>query len=180
MQNYKIVDKGGTHWISRSCCTGCFIFAKNYISGRWFVLANKRGAGCPNEVGKWNCVGGYVDYDETLEQSAIRETYEETGLKIYEEDLRYAGIFSTPIGNVQNITVKYYAKLKYEVDWYRQQLTIKHSEDNEVSEVRFIAINDIDNFDWAFNHRNIIMDLYKNRINIPWWKKIILWAYERI
>lgn len=39
--------------------------------------------------GKWNFPGGKMEYGETKEQCAIRETYEETGLKI--SDLFYHG-----------------------------------------------------------------------------------------
>jgi 8-oxo-dGTP diphosphatase len=37
---------------------------------------------CPPEAGCWSIVGGKVDFLETLEQCAIRETREEVGLEI--------------------------------------------------------------------------------------------------
>jgi len=41
---------------------------------------------------KWNGVGGKVENDETPEQSAIRETFEETGLMV--DNLFYHGVLN--------------------------------------------------------------------------------------
>lgn len=46
------------------------------------VLLLKRGPTAPWMPGKWNLPGGTVDSGETPEQTAIRETQEETGLEI--------------------------------------------------------------------------------------------------
>jgi 8-oxo-dGTP diphosphatase len=37
---------------------------------------------CPPEAGCWSIVGGKVDFLETLEQCAVRETREEVGLEV--------------------------------------------------------------------------------------------------
>jgi ADP-ribose pyrophosphatase YjhB (NUDIX family) len=39
------------------------------------------------EMGKWDLPGGFIEFDETLEQSVIREAKEELGVDIY--DLEY-------------------------------------------------------------------------------------------
>jgi 8-oxo-dGTP diphosphatase len=47
-----------------------------------------------NEPLGWALPGGFVDYGETLEQAAIREAKEETGLTI--QSLRLLGCYSDP------------------------------------------------------------------------------------
>src|SRR5262245_2461294 len=44
--------------------------------------------------GKWTFPGGYVDWSEPVDDAAIRETYEETGLKVALDGL--VGVYSYP------------------------------------------------------------------------------------
>lgn len=44
------------------------------------------------ELGKWACPGGFIEMDESLEESAKRELYEETGVKdVYLQQLKTFG-----------------------------------------------------------------------------------------
>ena len=52
------------------------------------LAMKKRGFG----VGRWNGVGGKVGPDETIEQSVIREAFEEIGVKISPENLNRVAI----------------------------------------------------------------------------------------
>src|SRR5688572_19885791 len=45
------------------------------------VLFTKRGRGAKNERGHWEIPGGDVEFGETLATAAVRETYEELGVK---------------------------------------------------------------------------------------------------
>ena len=49
--------KGKTFWVSPSMAAACFIFFEHY--GEVYVLANRRGTGCPDNVGLWCCPCGY-------------------------------------------------------------------------------------------------------------------------
>ena len=59
-------------WVPVDVATLCFIRKE----GKLLLILKKRGLG----KGKINAPGGRVEMDETLEQTAIRETQEEVGL----------------------------------------------------------------------------------------------------
>jgi len=56
-----------------------------------FVLIKRRN---PPFEGYWAIPGGFVEYGETVEEAAIREAEEETGLKV--ELLKLVGVYSKP------------------------------------------------------------------------------------
>ena len=73
MNNFPVIVDGKEYWISRSVAVAVTVFAN--VNGKKCVLANKRVSGLPNHVGQWNAVSGYIDYNETLKQAAIREVF---------------------------------------------------------------------------------------------------------
>ncbi|MBR6101067.1 MAG: NUDIX domain-containing protein [Ruminococcus sp.] len=64
------------------------------------------------DCGKWGIPGGLMEYGETLEQTAVREAKEETGLDIAVDALCgiYSGYFSRTTGN-QPITASFIAHI---------------------------------------------------------------------
>ena len=122
-------------------------------TGRWYVLANKREL---DEKHKWNCPAGYLDFDETIAECATREVYEETGLKISTDILHLVFINDNPKEARQNVTFRYVGLLDEKVEDLSKQLNDAHSEKNEVEDIKFIPIEDIDKYEWAFNHDNLI------------------------
>lgn len=161
MKNFKITAKEDNkeYWISRSCAVAMFVFS--IINGKLSVLANKRGSGTPDYQGYWNCPCGYLDWDETLIDAAKREVLEETGYEI--DNFTFLGINDSINENKQNITVRFYS---FVLNPTKSDFT--GGEENEVSEIKWIPVNELYKYDWAFNHDDIISNIVKNgfiRIN---------------
>ena len=151
LKNFPVRIKGKEYWISRSCAVVGLV-TKETENGLMF-LANKRGSGCPDYVGYWNVPCGYVDYDESLEEAVSREVFEETGLNTKPEDWEFLGINSDPKkSNNQTISVRWHTKYDEKMGGF----DTSHSEKDEVDEVKWIDINDIDDYNWAFNQYELL------------------------
>lgn len=57
----------------------------------------------PPFQGKWALPGGFVEVGETVENAAVRETLEETGLKV--QLLSLLGVYSDPVRDPRGHTV---------------------------------------------------------------------------
>ena len=146
----------GTYYVSRSCAAEAVVLCKK--DGVWHVLANKRGPGCFNNVGLWNVPSGYVDADETCEQTAVRETFEETGVSIYERNLTLYCLDSVPTGR-QNIVAVYYTVLNCEE---LPRTSDEYSEEGEISEIKWIPEMVFDDYRWiSENHIGRVKEIIK-------------------
>lgn len=156
MNNFPIEHNGETYWVSRSMAVSCFVFAR--INDSWCVLANQRGIGTPDYQGCWNVPCGYLDYNETTKEAAIRETYEETGVKL--KNATFWGFEDDPEENRQNVTFRYYAIID---DAQPSSVSLSTEalggEDNEVSSVAWIPIDTVADYEWAFDHDILIITL---------------------
>lgn len=123
------------------------------------VLTLKRGSGVNAEVGQWCLPCGYLDYDESAPEGAIREVWEEVGLdltKITETEYYQIGdmpwrIVTEPLGDPrQNIC------LHYGIIFRCKELP-KTSTDNcekdEVDEIVWKQLSEVENMTMAFNHQ---------------------------
>jgi len=149
MRNFPIKLGGKEYWISRSVAVCGFIFTT--VENKLCVLAVKRGKDCPDEVGKWCCPCGYLDYNETLKAACSREIIEESGLYVEEASLKQWRIDDKPNGK-QNVTVSYYDYNKY----YTEQVFIYNERSQEVDEIKWINVIDINQYEWAFDHEILI------------------------
>lgn len=156
MNNFPVQHEGKTYWVSRSMAVACFVFA--HINGKWCVLANQRGEGTPDFQGCWNVPCGYLDYNETTKEAAIRETYEETGVKL--DDVLFWGFNDDPEDNRQNVTFRYFTLIDDPQPSFASLSTeAMGGEENEVSSVAWIPLNNIADYDWAFEHDILILEL---------------------
>lgn len=164
MKNFSIIDDrtGREYWISRSIAVIAILFAYD-LKGKQYVLTVKRGKGTPDpEYVGANCLPcGYLDFDETTQEAAARELFEETGVKVNPEDLHLLSINDNPFDDKrQNVTFRYFIEIKgIPVEGISQILTSKFSEEDEIELIKFIPVTEIDNYKWAFNHDKIINQL---------------------
>jgi ADP-ribose pyrophosphatase YjhB (NUDIX family) len=163
MKNFPIIDKetGREYWISRSVAVLGIVKAidKNGVK---YILAEQRGTGTPDSeyIGKWCLPCGYLDFDETCKQAVAREVREETGINIHPENFELIAINDNPFDDKrQNITFRFRTELEGYIDDF--ELTDKFSETDEVMNIKWIDLREIDNFKWAFNHEKIIKKYYR-------------------
>ena len=161
MKNHPLINPktGKEEWISRAMAVLAIVLGKDK-DGNTYVLAQKRGKGTPDPefVGCWCLPCGYLDYNENLHQAIAREVLEETGVNVHPDNFELFYINDNPFSDKrQNVTFRFRTKLEgYIDDW---ELSNKNSETNEVSDIKWININEINNFDWAFNHNKIIKEI---------------------
>lgn len=162
---YKTIDnKELTLWYSRSVAVGLFLFAKDQFN-EWCVLACQRGNGAGSEVDKWNCPGGFVDFDETIYQAALRECYEETGVMTNLKDIKLAGIDSGFFNSDrQTISIRFYYISDKTVEELSKNFSFLYNEEDECKKIKFININHVNYYDWAFDHHRRILEIYDKYI----------------
>jgi 8-oxo-dGTP pyrophosphatase MutT (NUDIX family) len=160
MKNFPIVDTktGKEYWISRSVAVLTFVIARDE-EGYLYILATQRGKGTPDPeyVGAYCLPCGYVDYDETVAEAAVRELKEETGIIIPANHLTFKSYNDNPLSDKrQNITFRFEVWLRERIQDLEKKLSSRYSEKDEVSDIRFIKLKDIYEYNWAFNHKELI------------------------
>ena len=159
----ELINKCFIGWFSRSMATALFAFCKDE-EGDWCVLASERGEEAADFRGMWNCTCGYLDYDETTKECAVRECFEETGVKLPIESLIFIGYEDDPVkANRQNVTFRFAAKIEDRItsDF---KFSKEHNEGKEVGKIAWVKVKDIDNYEWAFNHKNRIVEIFNQVI----------------
>lgn len=180
MKNFKVVDKDGKeHWISRSSAVAVvpILVRKSFfgLHKDYYFLYEKRGPGCPDNIGKLVFPCGYLDYDETFREGGVRELYEEIGLKVDPRELKFCGINDSKTENLQNITHRYVVMLDYEdiikkldSEEINTDSKSRGGESNEVEMIGIVTLGEIidrpDN--WAFNHDSLARRAFRNLKNI--------------
>ena len=165
MKNFPIIDKetGREYWISRSVAVVVFFIAYDE-NGLKHILAVQRGSGTPDPefVGSWCLPCGYLDFDETLQQAASRELFEETGIKTNSNQFKLLYFNDDPKSDKrQNITFRYLHTSTTPLSLLKGLITTENCESNEVSNIEFIPINKVFEYKWAFNHDKLIRN-YEN------------------
>lgn len=160
MKNFPIKYEGKTYWISRAVAVVGYIFT--FDNGKLLVLANKRGKGTPNYQGYWNCPCGYLDFDETTREACVREIDEETNLTVNPNSLMLDSIQDDPTEDSnQNVTFRY-----WDFNTLYKALTVyaKGAEPDEVEDVEWIPVEELDNYQFAFNQEKTIKRIVKQHL----------------
>lgn len=163
IDNFRFYYRGNEFWYSRAVATSPFVFCKNK-EDKWCVLANKRGEGTLDYQGYWNVPCGYLAFGVDGEENCVKEIFEECGVSIEKEKLKLFSVNTNPSENKQNVSLRYIAMLDGTIDNF--SLTNENSEKNEVSDIKWIPLDEIDNYQWAFNHLNIIKEIKKSNFGI--------------
>ena len=102
--------------------------------------------------GHWALPGGFMEMDETIEQCAVRELEEETGIKIKTSDLTLLGVYSKvdrdPRG--RTISVAFLVELDEAVEVHGQ---------DDAEKAEWVIIQSA--YFGAFDHEEIYSDMFK-------------------
>jgi len=114
------------------------------------VLLVKRGE--EPDLGWWDIPGGYLDWNETLEEGASRELHEETGLIVDPNTFSLIGTFSNPNNKAKNQAVDLY----YITTHFSGEILI---DGEEILEANWFEIDNLPE-NVAFDHRLILEKLF--------------------
>lgn len=104
------------------------------------------------DKGFWALPGGYVDFDESLQQATQRELTEETGFNATK--LKFVAVYSEPDrDSKQNITHVFYCRVNGKAKAGDDALNVAFFSSNQLPE------------NIAADHRRIIQDYFKNNHN---------------
>lgn len=155
---YIVKDENGKEkvvWVGRSVAVSTIVFANE--DGNWYVLANQRGEDTPDYQGCWNNVCGYLEGSESGQEGCTREVYEETGVLIRPELFKLVNIETNPyMCSHSNVTLRYLAFLPCLIQIGNTDSNSRGGESGEVSNIKWIPIDEIKNYNWAFNHKETL------------------------
>lgn len=182
-ENFQITDKetGKVYWISRAMAVAGVILAK--YKKEWYVLLERRGPGCPDNVGLLCGVCGYLNWGETRKDALIRETYEETGFIADPNKVIELQTIDDPKRDArENIVTRYaiiadYHKLMQ--DWTDGLINTntkdRGGEGDEVSNFCFSSVNDLSEIpseNFAFGHKEMIYEIIDEVESRTFWGRI--------
>ena len=167
----RIID-GKKIWFGRSPSVICAIIVRECpVPGHSidYILISRRGKGSPDHIGKWNLVCGYLDWHENATNGCYREVWEETGLDLKELiETEYVlsnhmdqpfYVNTDPSENNENVGLRHGVHIRVESieDFIKKNpLTWENSEPNEVDGYAWITLDEVEDYEFAFNHDDVI------------------------
>ena len=156
-ETYKRINKTIAH--KEGICHGISAIALIDKDGK--LLIQKRSANKKNEPNKWDLSGaGHINIDETPEKAAVRELFEETGIKVEIEELKLIDTYLNKVKLDKNTFINHYTYL-FLVQKDIDIKTLKMQE-SEVSEVIFV---DKKKYNVFFNNKEMVEAIkYCNKV----------------
>ncbi len=133
-----------------SLTTDVVIFDETISKTSQFILIKRKNN--PFK-GEWAIPGGFVEYGERVENAAIREIKEETGIDLKLTDLELFDIYSKKNRDPRGHTVTIV---------YLALGNIKNMRaDSDAEEIKSYFHGDISSLKIAFDHRKILADIFE-------------------
>lgn len=176
-ENKRHIIGGQIVWESRSVAVNgvVIIFLPNYPVP--FVMAAERGPKAADNRGKWNLIAGYLDWDETGTEALYREAWEEVGLDLRsmayperDKDSIFYDVIANNLedpwhvqtdpfaSNHQNVSLRYGLILALKEAKFPDISLDNNEVEGEVGQAFWMPVNEIDKYDWAYNHDKVIKD----------------------
>ncbi len=105
----------------------------------------------PPFMGSWALPGGFVEYGETVELAAIRESKEETGLDIELDGI--VGIYSDPDRDPRGHIIS--------ICFLGSKIGGELVADTDATDVKCFGVDEISRIEMAFDHNIILEDAFK-------------------
>ncbi len=178
-EHVKLQD-GRDAWLSRANAVVAHVCVYSTEKRKWYLLIGKRGSTTPDFRGYWGLPCGYLDWNETLCEAVVRETWEECGLLLtsLRDDERFIESNSAIINNPQNISEKpwlisdeplgdkqnlsFHFPILFSWDGELPALTFENAEEGEVSDLSWMPFESINDMVLAFNHNQRFYEMKKS------------------
>ena len=156
-ETYKRINKTIAH--KEGVCHGISAIALIDKEGR--LLIQQRSSNKKTEPNKWDLSGaGHIDVDETPEQAAVRELFEETGINIEIEELKLIDTYLNKVKLDNNTFISHYTYLflvQKDIDINNIQ-----TQESEVSSTIFV---DKKKYNALFNNKEMVEAIkYCNKV----------------
>ena len=186
-KNYSYIIQEGPHK-GETLWSGCYsatcgitiLRVKRFLrKSKYYVLANKRGKGTPDFKHMWNLPCGFIEPSESGPECVRREILEECGINIPAELFVFLETDTRPsTRNKGHITLRYLAIIDRNTKGidssHFNEIGTTGGEENEVEERKWINIDKVQDYEWAFNHADVLKRIsqgLKNRKLIRFYNK---------
>ena len=164
--NKSIQVDNETIWISRAVAVVGILIFRNTDTQIDYVLLEKRSE-IMDHPNQWCVPCGYIDFNEDGWECLTRVVWEETGfyLSNYEKNIVFDNdkqpffVNTNPSENRQNIALRFGVIFEFKKNDFPYEIT--NNINKEVSDIQFVTLDNVDNYDMAFNHDIIIKNFTK-------------------